>query len=291
MCLAAPHTLVGTVKGSVKPLIRFLPERWETLLDKWQADADYLANGAWRWQSTGGMNVAFDGQVASDRIEAGGYRIRSAQANVSYADHRVDIRQVFAKVGEAKLAITEIEFEISQEGGWRVSIPSVTVTDLVPSTLRLAHNKQKKQQEMSFPLLAVEKMSGSLDDLNTFVGEGSARFHYAKKSRIGKGLLGMTADLMSRVGFDWDVITPTGGTVEYQIADGKVVITRLKDVYSQGRLAKYSVVKEGHRSTIGFDGKLDMLLRLKPTQPFLKVADKLTLSVKGTVQKPECCLQ
>lgn len=287
-----PHTLMGTIKGSIKPLLKFLPERWETLFTKWKADADYMANGAWRWSSAGGVAMAFDGHVTSDRIEAGGYRVRSAQAHVHYAGHRLDIQQVQAQEGEAKLTVPEIAFERDSEGLWKFSIPSVTITDLVPSSLRLAHNKQKKQQEMSFPSISLENFGGSLNDPKTFVGEGSARFHYAKKSRrAGKGLLGMTVDLMSRVGFDWDVITPTGGIVEYQLADEKLVITKLKDVYSQGKLAKYSLAKEGNRSTIGFDGKLDLLLRLKPAQSFLKVTDKLMLSITGTVHKPECCLE
>lgn len=248
--------------------------------------ASYLLDGTWMINHLDTDWIHFSGMAKAENWEIGGYQLNSLTTHLEMTPSRIKFTDMLildpagnVKVGEA--TITNVATQ-----DWRITIPAMCATNVTPSGLkRSQESSHHRRHDIVFPELMVTDIRGSINDMASFTADGYASFHYSNKKR-GKGLLGFTSDFMSGLGLDWDVITPSSGSIEYAIKDGRILLTRLKDVYSQGKLAKYSLPKEGKVSSVDFKGNLDITIKLRPHQPLLKVTEKMTLMVGGNLKKP-----
>jgi hypothetical protein len=132
----------------------------------------------------------------------------------------------------------------------------------------------------SLPLVSVDTLTGSVGDASSIVGKGAVQFH--KSSRLRNTY---------RVPATSDLALPATGNIDWEITKGKIHLKALKDVYSDGKLLKFSLLKNHPMATIGLDGQLDVSLRVKPTRPLLKLTDKSILAIQGTLKEPRIVLQ
>lgn len=286
------HTLTGQVTVDAQEVAPLLSAEFVQGVRDAGLQATYVLDGKWQVSSLLPEWVTFDGKATTDRWQIAGYSLNSFEASMELSSKQLKLRNVRVEDPAGVIRMPEVTLAKQQGRRWRLSIPEAVATDLTPSALRRSDESGKKRRhDVSFPSITLSNLSGEMSDLSTFAGEGTARFIHASKKKSPKGLLGFTSDLMSRIGLDLEMVTPASGIVEYQIRDRKVVLTRLKDTYSQGKLAKFALPKDGKPSTIGFNGNLDIAVRLKPNQPLLKLADKMTFLIQGTLKKPICSLE
>ncbi|MDP1836825.1 MAG: hypothetical protein Q8K75_12985 [Chlamydiales bacterium] len=283
--------LEGKVWVNLQDAAPLMSEGFSRSLQSYGLKARYLLDGTWKLGNAQSDWVNFEGSAKAEKLEIAGYLLDSFTAGLQLTPKQLKFADIVINDPAGKVSIAEASLTSSAKQDWYLKVPSLNASNVSPAALKKpSENLRQRRQDIAFPELTITNLAGNMSNLNSLTGDGSAHFTYSKKKK-GKGILGLTSEFMSRLGLDWDVLTPSSGSVEYQIGDGKVTLTRLKDVYSHGKLTKYSLPKDGKPSTIDFDGNLDLTIKLRPHQPLLKVTDKMTLVVEGNLKKPVLTVQ
>jgi hypothetical protein len=279
--------LEGAISMDVEDLAPLLPEGLAESLRLANVKSKCLFEGSWQANSLLPAGFFFKGAVRSEQWQVAGYLLNNLTASAEITPKQVRIKDLIIQDISGRLDVPEALLTRSKGHSWLVSAPDVTITDFTPTALRRPLEPVRhRRHDISFSKIALTGFSGDIGYPKSYIAEGMARFTHSSRRKTGKGFRGFTSDLMSKMGLDIDILAPPNGTVEYQIRDGKIVLTRLKDVYSQGKLAKFSLPKGAKPSTIAFDGDLDVTIKLRPYQPLLKVTDKVTLNIQGSLKKP-----
>ena len=88
------------------------------------------------------------------------------------------------------------------------------------------------------------------------------------------------------------MLNPVIGTIYYEIKEGKIFLTKLKDAYSQGKMSKFYLPNNSsHQSYVDFDGNLNIQIKMKHDNLIFKLAELFTVTVQGNLQKPTYTLQ
>ena len=81
------------------------------------------------------------------------------------------------------------------------------------------------------------------------------------------------------------------GKIDFQVHNGRIHITRLKDVFNEGKMVKFRLADRNTPSSIGLDGSLNITVKIKPHHMLLKMVDKMTLEIAGTLKEPICSVR
>ncbi len=291
--MVATHpTLAGKVWIDAEQTAPLLSPDIAESVKQYGLKARFVLDGKWQISSLLPEWVTFDGEARADQLQLSGYMVDNFITSLELSPKQMKFRNMIIEDPAGTFQASEVQLVRAAGRQWTISAPEIKATDFNPSALR--HSQvivKKRRHELVFPTMTLNNLSGEIADPSTLSGEGSARFSHVSKKRNIRGLVGLTSELMSNMGLDIEMVTPASGILEYQISDSKITLTRLKDTYSQGKLAKFSLIKDAMPATIDFDGNLDVAIRLKPNQPLLKLADKMTFYIQGTLKKPICTLE
>ncbi len=282
-----PIKLEGVVTASAKDLTDILPKEFQGELHRWHIDAHYQLNGEWAAEGLLFDHLSFDGTVAAKDIVVAGCFIDSFQGALSLNPNACKFTNTTISDVSGKITIPELALTRVGTKQWLVAIPEIKGTNIAPAALR--HEKERtrrRKKELTLSEVTVRNISGDLRNPRSFAGEGAVHFQLQSRRKSGKGLAGFTADLMAHVGLDADLLTPSSGSVEFEMGQGCAVITKLRNVYSKGKVAKFYLPKDAPPAIVGYDGSLSMQVRMKPTQSVLKLTDKVTLDIGGTIKHP-----
>ena len=173
-----------------------------------------------------------------------------------------------------------------------LGIPMITVSDFRPSLLQEAGSSAVKQgKPLVVRHLEIENLSGNMADANYLQGKGKLQFLNPPKKNLQNTIFAIPAEILTLLGLDLTVLNPVSGTIFYDIKDGKVYLTKFKDIYSEGKLSKFHLTNSNVPSYVDFDGNLNIQIRMKQYNLFFKLAELFTVSVGGTLKKPSYSLQ
>jgi hypothetical protein len=139
--------------------------------------------------------------------------------------------------------------------------------------------------------LEIDNFAGYCDDMHSFTGKGKFQFVNPPKKNVQNPLLAIPAEILTLIGLDLTVLNPVSGTVTFDIGNGQVILTKFKDVYSEGKLSKFYLGNSEKPSVVDFDGKLNVNIRMKQYNLFFKFAELFTFNIGGTLKKPVYSLQ
>lgn len=226
----------------------------------------YLLDGCWKIDA---LDIPeFTGEIKGTSCQIKGCLLENFFAKLHLTPKKVHMSEIEICDQSGSVEIPEAIFSKEE-----IKIPSLSAKNLTISS-------SKRPHKFSIVDLTMKNITAPLDNLSLVKGEGAVSFLVKKRA---KDLLGFTSEWMSRIGIHLDLLTPTSGTVEYVIADRKLTITKLKDVYSHGKLAKYLLCEESGPSTVSWNGDLDLTFKLRPQ---LKITDRKNMRIEGTVEKP-----
>lgn len=181
------------------------------------------------------------------------------------------------------LETERVLFKQDAQGKWLVEMPLMTM-----KKLQLAQFQQFKQNPYEIGTLELRGFKGALASPNTFSGEGRAYFHHSSKTDKASSIVQIPSEILSTLGLDLSTLSPVSGTVDYRLENGKVYLTKLKDVYSAGHLSKfYLSKKETHPSYVDFDGNIQMHVNVKQNNLLFKLRNFFTINVEGTIHNPK----
>ena len=131
--------------------------------------------------------------------------------------------------------------------------------------------------------MVVQDIVGSLKDLNTLTGKGSLVFENTFKR--DHHILDIPIELISRLGLDMVLLVPIQGEIDYLLNNGKVILTKLKNSYSEGKRS-YFYLSSSKESFVDFQGNIQMQIKMKQYVLF-KITELFVLTVGGTLGDPQ----
>ncbi|CDR32924.1 hypothetical protein [Criblamydia sequanensis] len=176
------------------------------------------------------------------------------------------------------------------ENKWLFNIPKMGVKKIKTDSL---FNETGMSYESPFKiaLLDFKDIKGNLNDFpKSLKSEGKLKFtNFTRGKKEGREE-SLQKLSVSTTNPSW--LEPTQGTVYFEIADNKIKLKRLKDVYSDAKASKFFLADKEGESYIDFNkGELNLNFRMKHTNLFYKLAEMFMLSLRGNIHKPEVHLE
>lgn len=287
--------LVGSVGIHGMRSRGFFPKQMAEKFVTWRIGDGYELQGKWRFlknhSESYGDKLHFVGKLKGDRFQLKGFQFDSLQAHMEYTPTAIRINDLVVNDASGVLKSDRIDILKTDLGTWAFAMPLMTVSQFRPSLLQEeGMPRPSTRKPMVIQELVLEKTQGNLSDSRTMIGKGSFYFSNRSKKLLQNTIFQIPSDIISRIGLDPAVLTPVTGTVQYEIHDGRVYLTRFKDIYSDAKLSKFYLAST-HPSTVDFDGGLNVQVKMKQYNLIFKLAELFTFNIQGNLKKPVYSVQ
>lgn len=270
----------GAVTVDVDRISELMPSEFQKLLSEWKIGKKFNFTG--QWQSP----FSFTGDLKGENIELNGYEVAHLQANCSYASNQLLFNNLTVQDPAGSLYIDQLSITRNNNQPWTVSTGTCRISDWRPYLMReVGKSPSESEPPLVISRLLIDRLQGTVGDPSSFKGMGEFYFSQQSNRAAQNPFLMIPTEIISRIGLDLSILTPVSGNVFFEIKDNKIVLTKLKDVYSEEKLSKFNLAKS-EASYVDFDGNLNLQLRMRHYSLFFKLAELFTFQVTGTVQKP-----
>lgn len=256
------------------------------MLEKMAIKGGYKLEGRWHFPIEDPFNPDFYGMIEGRNCGIFQVACNSFSSDLHYCNDT--LRMHSFKVIDWSGTLSLHEFTYSRDGEF--SLEEAKLENFRLSRLSSPWTDMEKRDRPLFrsfcvPQLSLINLRGNLSDLATMSGSGSLFFtNYAKKT-LFSNLLQLPAEISARLGLDLTNLIPVRGQLIYTVDRGRILITELRDVYSEGKRARFYLAEE-QPAEIDFSGNLDVKIRMKQYTLLMKLAELFTLSIKGTIFNP-----
>lgn len=290
----APHQseafhFLGNVHVNMSKAAALFPEEIGKKALDWKIGDGYLMKGKWTWDRTEDDTspLHFVGDIEGNDCEFKGYRFRDLAAQVNLSPQFIEISQLHLADPAVDLKVPQITVTKNESAKWQFSIPQGTITDLRPSFLsEVGKSSPQVAKSLVIAKCDVEHVAGTLGEVGSVRGGGHLSFLNSKKRHLQNTIFAIPAEIVTRIGLDMAALNPVTGTIFFDISDGKVNLTRLKDVYSESKVSKFHLAAPHSASYVDFDGNLHIKVKMKHYNLVFKLAELFTVNIEGTLKKP-----
>lgn len=288
--------LIGSIEIDGSRAKNILPKMQKEAIETLLLGKGYTIEGqfdiAKEVEKQGDRDVRFFGVLKGTDVELKGYRFQTASAQILLEPNMFQMMDLALRDPAGSLLINNITGKKDAANRWNLSIPLATAYDFRPSLLKeVGKPDPQSRKPLIVRHLFVQDITGQLADASSFTGYGNLYFENPQKKNIQNTLFAIPAEILTRIGLNLSVLTPVTGTVHYELQDGRIFLTKFKDVYSDRKISKFYLATSGAPSTIDLDGNLDIQVRFKQSTLLLKLVEMFMINVQGTLQKPAYSLQ
>jgi hypothetical protein len=262
----------------------------------WQLGCGYVLRGKWKYLNDAHLSFSdqlyFMGALEGQNIEMKGFQFDNLQAKIHYSPQEIKVTDLIIEDMAGMMSISQLEVNKGTDKKWYFTLPSMNIKRLRPSLLReKAMTRSHFYKPFVITDIVLDGCYGCIEDSLSVVGKGILHFSNRSKKLFHNTIFHIPAEILSRIGLDLSVLTPTGGTINYSIANGKIYFTKFKDIYSEGKLSKFYLPNGATNSYMDFDGNLNVQVKMKQYNLLFKLAELFTVTIQGNVQKPTYTLQ
>lgn len=281
--------------------IAILDESFRNILDpqlasslmRWEVGKGYLLQGDFEIEKEAlNMNrdIRFFGSLTGEDFELKGYRFKHLFSQVVYGPEFVQISDISITDPAGALYIGRADV-LKRGGKLELFIPVLNIQEMRPSILtEIGKPPSRYRKPLIIRNLHVENLHGILGEEDSFKGRGNLDFVNPVKKHLQNTIFAIPAEILTRIGLDSSVLTPVTGSIQYEISDGRIHLTKFKDIYSHSKLSRF-YLPNTHNSSIDFDGNLNIQVRMKQYTLLFKLAELFTVTIKGNLKKPTYTLQ
>lgn len=263
--------LRGEISGD---LIKFLRLIFPQIIpDSSACYGNYKMQGTWIFDSQQLTSYQFAGKISGSNCYLYGYQLDQLTAQMHGSKQTVSFNDISLTHHASEIVSEKMTIFKNQQGETCFFIPRLHMTHLVIGKESFTNN--------AFIIKEGEIIDckGKLAAPKSFSAKGKMRFNHPIPFPMAK---------MNNLDIHADFLTPTSGTIHFDIRDEKIFITHLEHVHSENKLSKFSLSKTLSPSYIDFNGDLHLQLQVKPYQMISKLADLFTLSIDGSIAHPIC---
>jgi hypothetical protein len=287
--------LSGEISVDMKQLQSLIPPEFQDSLKDLKMGKGYTFRGDWSLFNGTDFDFSdskFKGQLIGNDFELKGCQFQSMLADVCYAKDDIYLKQLRLSDPCGTLQVDMAHVFQGKEKSWKFTSPLIKIHDFRPGQIsRVDSSLPLSKKPLAITEGDVENVEGDIRDLSSFKGYGRFSFKNPHKKNLQHTILAIPAEIIARIGLDPTVLTPVVGTVEYQILDGKILLTKFKDVFSEGKLSRFYLATTPYPSYVDFNGNLFLKVRMKQFNLLFKLAEPYIVSVEGNLRKPTYTLQ
>ncbi len=273
----------GRVQANLNDLHGLLPDELAKGFQQAQVNSTVGVSGDWKFSTDTAEWFSVEGALTAHNTQAMGYQWDLLEASVKASPSNIAMKQVRFSDQAGSGLIPEASAMRLQDGRWLLSVPKLDLTNLTLNKIqRTGQARRETKKALHFSQLHLSGVEGTLGDRFGWHGEGSVDFTYQATE---------PATVFSRISIGSDVAYPAMGSIDFQVHNGAIHLTRLKDVFNEGKMVKFHLAERATPSTIGLDGSLNIAVQVKPRHILLKMMDKLTLEIAGTLKEPVCSVR
>lgn len=268
------------------------PAQMRSTIEQAKLGGTYTLSGKWQIAIdepvTSPNKFAFSGTLKGQNCLLGGYQCDSLSANIEGSPDQITVKELALTDPSGTIEASYASFTKNQMMLWTFSIPKLSVNDFRVGLLRTSDGLYlAPENTFIIRQMQMENLSGMLFDPATYKAEGEALCQNPPRRDQPNTIWNIPTETLSKVGLDLSVLSPVAGFVQYQVADQKIYLTKFKEMYSAGKLSKFSLPKKATKpSYIDFDGNIHVQVRMKQSSLLYKLAELFTVTIEGTLLNP-----
>lgn len=245
----------------------------------------FILNGSWDLSS----KMLFKGHILGTEVNFGKNIISDLSGLLEIEDKSAIFKDL--TIQDSSFIASLPLFILNKiDDKWLFNIPKMGVKKIKTDSL---FNEIGMSYESPFKiaLLDFKDIKGNLNDFPySLKSEGKLKFTNFSRGKKGDREESLQKLNIGSTNPSW--LEPTQGTVYFEIANNKIKLRRLKDVYSDAKASKFFLADKEGESYIDFNkGELNLNFRMKHTNLFYKLAEMFMLSLRGSINKPEVHLE
>lgn len=289
--------LKGDVSIDPEKASSLISEDFRSRIAALKTGPGYNLNGQWHILKGNSDNfldqLRFDGRLEGNYVAFKGYVWQKVNAQLALWPGHIHIRDLRVEDPSGLFMIKTIAMNRQDAGSWAFEIPAILGTNFRPSLMQEAGSPSNiVAKPLLVKNLELENLTGHMHDSSTWKGKGKLEFINPAKKQMHNPIFAIPVELLSLFGLDIAALNPVSGTVLYEVRDGKVVLTKFKDVFSEGKLSKFYLSNAAKTpSYMDFAGNLNVQIRMKQYNLFLKFAELFTVNISGPITQPVYSLQ
>ncbi len=290
----AANLEIQNLAGSIRmmdstQLQLLLPEGIKSFLQKWQITSGYMIKGQWSLNKGSLEDFQFKGQLLGQQCTLLGNTLQQANGDLKMDFRTIQLQQF--RITDPGMTLEIPSLTLTYQENWDIKMGLLNITNLRPADLKRETPINKSLRSLLIKRAFIQNLQGDLSNLNKLTGGGEITFDKVKSSSIGSQLMSIPGEILGRLGLNLSLLSPSFGTIEFKIKDSKVILTKMRDVYSDGKMSRFYLPKEPIISYINFDGVMNITLRMKQYNLLLKLAEGLSINIQGKWDDPEFSLQ
>lgn len=257
------------------------------LVDRFALGGGYALDGFFTFPKADLTQFRFSGSCTAEGFHLAGIELAALTSRVEYHPDHITISNLSVKDWAGRLSINQANFA-RKETSWSCTCDKIELEDF-----RLARLKGPWTQKGSKAFFRtffirsfyLKDFEADLSDMKSYGGGGTFEFSNIPKRTFLSNLLFIPSEITARIGLDFTSFIPVRGVVDYEIREGKVYLNAFRDMYSDGKHSRFYLA-EGTNAYVDFAGNLSMKLKMKQYNLLMKLAEFLTITVKGTLLHP-----
>lgn len=229
----------------------------------------------------------FHGEMEGQSCELLGCQIENVQALINCQSHQIKLEKFQLADPALTLNIRKLTLDAEEPNKWSLSCPIAQAREFQPSRLRKIGKNTTPEKPFVIRNLTLTDVKGDLSQPKSWVGGCS--LHFTNAHRKEESVFDGPKDFLKNLGLDPSLLVPVQGELEGRFTEGRISFTSLNAAYSEGRRTQFFLSDRGNGSFIDFQGNMHIDLAIKQAV-LLKLAESLTLGIRGSVSKPSYVL-
>ncbi|MES2345038.1 MAG: hypothetical protein V4494_03770 [Chlamydiota bacterium] len=269
----------GEVKADFSLLTNYLPEKQRLVFE----EIDFMSEV----ELEGSLDIdafQFQGALKSNRFDCFGISFQELQGAIKLSQKECLIENMTLEDPSCHILVKQAM--ISHDTEWKCHIPLILVSNFQPSLLKRKAAPESKVNPFIIKKLSLYDIEGILGNRASFTARGRLNFTNHVKKEFS--ILEIPLEMIKNLGLDSGLFTPIYGEMEFQMLDGKFIVTDLMNTYSEGKRSEF-YLPEHTTSYLDLNGNLNFDLKMKQNV-LLNITEPFTLSIRGDVTKPKYSL-
>lgn len=288
------YCLNGELGINFQKEIPFISPELLKVLRKWKIGQELTLNGEWQFSKIFGSEenfFTFLGKLNAFPFEIGEYRFNQLSAEAKISKTQLEFSDINITDPAGTITINKMDLAMDENALWNFNIPSAALIDMRPSLLKKAKERTSFPETFLIRHLELSSLQGRLQSPRNITGNGRFSFSNPAKDGGENTLFSIPQETLSKIGLDKSRLTPVTGTIFFEIEENKILLKKLRDVFSEGKQSKFYLPNTKAPSSIDFDGQLHIRIGIKHYNFIFRFAELFDILINGTLEHPTYILQ
>ncbi len=276
--------LRGNVNIDGSRLDAFFPKEMKEKFKNLRLGKGYEFQGDLLLWNDSKKGFQLNGQLLGRQFELLGYQFDRLGAMIEASPESIHISKlgIDDEAGCFQIKKVSIDHNTSNQK-WSFHIPLLQIKDLQPSLMKKIGSRDATVKPLVIRNLSLNEIRGDLNDPRGWIGEGHLNFTNAFKKE--STLFETPIEMIKNFGIDLGLLTPIQGEIDIELRGDKFYLVNMKNSFSDRKRAQFFLSPADQTAFIDLNGNIHIDIKMRQ-DVVLKLTEALTLTVRGTLDKP-----